>query len=273
MIKNIIRYFMERNAKFENFVRSCQDRARLRKISHYKQKILNERDILYLMDIAKIHDKTFSPYKNCNVGKDIAIVATGPSLNKYKPLKNVITIGLNKALFCDKIELNYIFMQDYAVIKNYINELADEKYKKITKFFGIAPEVWMDTGKSLTECVIPEQIVLKCGARQYFQHCKEYMTPKFYKDIECNYIECAGSVVFAAMQFALYTNPKRIYIVGCDCTWGHFDENKGTIRKNHTLIRNWKELKKFRDIYYPETEIISVNPVGLRGLFIDLDQD
>ena len=37
-------------------------------------------------------------------------------------------------------------------------------------------------------------------------------------------------------------------------------------------VEFWKELQKFAQTYYPETEIISVNPVGLRGIFTDLDQ-
>ena len=29
-------------------------------------------------------------------------------------------------------------------------------------------------------------------------------------------------------------------------------------------------MKKFAEVYYPETEIISVNPIGLKGLFRDV---
>ena len=75
------------------------------------------------------------------------------------------------------------------------------------------------------------------------------------------------------MQFALFTNPKRIYIVGCDCSSGYFNEETKEIKPNKMLVKSWKELKKFVEIYYPETEIISVNPVGLKGLFKDLYQD
>ena len=36
--------------------------------------------------VTKIHKTTFSEYKNKYNGKDIAIIATGPSLNKYMPI-------------------------------------------------------------------------------------------------------------------------------------------------------------------------------------------
>jgi hypothetical protein len=38
------------------------------------------------------------------------------------------------------------------------------------------------------------------------------------------------------------------------------------------IYEGWKDLKKFAQIYYPDTEIISINPVGLKGLFTDVYQ-
>lgn len=35
-------------------------------------------------------------------------------------------------------------------------------------------------------------------------------------------------------------------------------------------VKDWCSLKKFLEIFYPDIEIISVNPVGLRGLFKDV---
>ena len=39
-----------------------------------------------------------------------------------------------------------------------------------------------------------------------------------------------------------------------------------------TLVEPWKRLKLFANKLYPGTEIISVNPVGLKGLFKDIYQ-
>jgi hypothetical protein len=84
-----------------------------------------------------------------------------------------------------------------------------------------------------------------------------------------------GGTVFSALQFALFTGPKKIYLVGCDCTTqGYFEKaEKGAkqvlLEKTEYL---WHEVKAFADQYYPNTKIISVNPVTLRGLFTDLDQ-
>ena len=80
-----------------------------------------------------------------------------------------------------------------------------------------------------------------------------------------------NSVSFSAMQFILWTNPNKIYLVGCDCSSGYFDKTKSTTSMNK-LIGNWIMLKKFAETYYPDTKIISVNPVGLKGVFTDLYQ-
>ena len=44
-------------------------------------------------------------------------------------------------------------------------------------------------------------------------------------------------------------------------------KNKYNLNK---MLTGYKKLKKFIDIYYPDIEIISVNPVGLKGLFKDV---
>lgn len=79
-------------------------------------------------------------------------------------------------------------------------------------------------------------------------------------------------MAFPAIQFALWTNPKTIYLVGCDCSSGHYD-GSGSESNLEYLIEPWKKLKKFRDIWYPLTKIVSVNPVGLKGIFEDLYQE
>ena len=82
------------------------------------------------------------------------------------------------------------------------------------------------------------------------------------------------STIFVPIQFALWTNPRRLFLVGCDCSHGgHFyttaQNNELCIDK---IYEGYLNLKKFAARYYPQTEIISVNPVGLKGLFKDWNQ-
>ena len=221
--------------------------------------------------VAMTHQETFGPYKNIHFGEDIAIIATGPSLNKYKPLENVINIWMNKAFLNNKINLNYYFSQDYFANNSYINQISENK--NVKKFFGqlsVTPFGCKEINYG--DAIMPESLILKHKAKKYFTYAKWPITPLFFNpDIDKSWLSDGGSVVFSAMQFALFTNPKRIYLVGCDCSSGYFDGKAGADVSH--LVKSWKELKKFAETYYPETEIISVNPVGLKGLFKDLYQD
>lgn len=221
--------------------------------------------------VTMTHQETFGPYKNKHFGEDVAIIATGPSLNKYKPLDNVINIGMNKAFFADNINLSYYFSFDHIANKDYIEKIAE--YKDITKFYGqLQPSYFCLKEIKAGKGIMPESIILKHNAKKFYIYGKWPLTPLFIKpDIDKTWLVDGGSVVFSAMQFALFTNPKRIYLVGCDCSSGYFDGKTGADASH--LVKSWKELKKFAEIYYPDTEIISVNPVGLKGMFKDLYQD
>lgn len=221
--------------------------------------------------VSKTHEKTFGKYKNKHYGQDIVLIATGPSLNKFHPLCNTINIGVNKAIFYDKIKFDYFFAIDYYATKSYINEL--EKYPNIKKFYGVAPKTPFGYKRwENSKLIIPESLILKHQANKFFTYQKiPYLPISFNTDIDKTWLVDGGSCIFSAMQFALFTNPKRIYLVGCDCSSGYFDGKAGA-NASH-LVKSWKELKKFAEIYYPDTEIISVNPVGLKGMFKDLYQD
>lgn len=224
--------------------------------------------------VANVHKETFGKYKNFYNGKEIAIIATGPTLNSYKPIENIVNIGVNSAIKTDKVKLEYLFINDYTGLKKCQEDI--EKHPEVKKFYGKLPE----RAYGLKECsarktIIPESVILKHNASKYFLYFKVPKNPTYFNtDIDSTWMVDGGSVAISAVQFALFTNPKRIYLVGCDCSNGYFDANKPKkIKTNNIYTQSWKELKEFADLYYPDTEIVSVNPVGLRGLFTDLDQD
>ena len=234
------------------------------------------RDHIYIAQanaVSILHQKTFGSYKNCYNDKEIAIIATGPSLKKYIPIDSVINIGVNKALLYNKVNLDYFFAIDYNATKDYIENVLN--YPNLKCFYAsiLLTKFTLKELVSDGKYLIPESVINRHNAGKFYIYSKyplkDYpLTP----DIDINWLAIGCSCIFPAMQFALFTNPKRIYLVGCDCTSGHYDENHFKIKQNKVLIRAWQELKKFADIYYPETEIISVNPVGLKGLFKDMYQ-
>jgi hypothetical protein len=88
-----------------------------------------------------------------------------------------------------------------------------------------------------------------------------------------------GSVVFSALQFALWLNPRKLYLVGCDCSHGGYFYKDGNAENKNSntleidrVVQGYIWFKKFAQRYYPETELVSINPVGLRGIFLDCDQ-
>ncbi len=89
-------------------------------------------------------------------------------------------------------------------------------------------------------------------------------TGYFSEDIS-KYAMLAHSIVFPALQFILYTGISKLYIVGCDGGW-----TLGPIQSgDKVLINLWREFKCFAESYYKDVDIISINPVSLKGWFED----
>ena len=225
------------------------------------------------LNVCMTHMETFGKYKGIYSGKDVAIIATGPSLNDYKPIDGVINIGVNKAFAVDKINLDYIFIQDYVAMKDHIENLVNSKFDNVKKFYGVVPvHLYGNKLRKFEQNIIPESVILRHKASKFFVYTTENPNNmNFCVDIHRSWFRDTGTIAMSAMQFALFTNPRRIYLVGCDCSSGHFDSKKDGVKATH-LVKIWKAMKHFADLYYPETEIISVNPVGLKGVFKDLMQ-
>lgn len=220
------------------------------------------------LSTALMHQKTFLPFKAIHSGQDIVIVATGPSLNDFRPMDNMIYIGVNNSFLNEALALDYLFAQDYQAVAPYVEKMNAYRPQKCIKFYGLTTE--FDSGFNR---VIPESHAIAAKAHRYRTDWEDIssFSPDFAYDISAQSLGCFGSVVFPAIQFALWTNPKRIFLVGCDCSdKGHFCKRSTTFAQ--CLIPAWQKLKEFAAVYYPGTEIISVNPVGLRGIFTDLDQ-
>jgi hypothetical protein len=214
-----------------------------------------------------LHQQTFPQFKGINKGKDVVIIATGPSLTHFKPIDGAVYIGVNRAVQYDKVHYDYYFIQDYSgPTPQYIDEVC--QYSDCVKFIGLTTE---DTAPERT---IPEEY--RCGKnifayRTDWENIKNFKN-RFSYDLATTALGCGGTVVLPALQFALWTHPKRIYLVGCDTTTaGYFDNhiNKANFLNTEKLKGKYKEMKAFAHQYYPDVEIISINPVGLKGIFKD----
>jgi len=222
---------------------------------------------------AVLHQKVFPQFRNIYQGKEVAVFACGPSVKAYQPIKDVVKIGINRSIQMPGIELDYFFLVDggRAFSREEMHRFNTYRGDLCKKFYGCQND---EHGNG--ELFVSVQDELEAKA---FRFCVDNFPIRgrpyaFATDLGTQPLVAPGSSVFAAIQFALWTNPKRIYLIGCDCTQsGHFySAEKNCDLMTDVIIRGYHALKKFAESRYPETEIVSVNPVGLRGLFRDWDQ-
>lgn len=237
------------------------------------QKIKEMQAVLYDMqksniEASALHPKTFGPYKNINYGKDVVIVGCGPTVQFYDMKKNAVHIGVNRAFKSEFINLDYLFVQDFmgedmALADNYNKETCKKFYAIISDFRlkQVFPKIKR----------IPLSNVINANASTYIL--KHDIYQQYPYDISVNPITDIGGTTFSAIQFAFYTNPKKIYLVGCDCSYGHFhSESAHGLGSDLTgQMPFWKILENYyKNHRNKDIEIISINPVGLKGMFKDV---
>lgn len=235
-------------------------------------KVIYPRCINYFCEInsvASVNYNAFNDYKDVNIGKDVVVIGAGPTLNSYIPMPSAIHIGVNSTYKRNgDLKFDYFFLQDYGqdyesnvLVKATISAL---NAMKCTLFYGVPIDSRMKV------YTIP--MGLTTNARQYYVMDSRHR--EICADIRYFPLMDYNSVIFSAIQFALFTNPKRIYLVGCDVSdHGHFD-NSMKMRKDglFNILYGYRCLKDFAEKHYPDTEIISINPIGLKGLFTDIYQ-
>ena len=239
----------------------------LRPILHkylYEINRLNQENI----STAIMHQKSFPQFKNINAGKDVVIVACGPTAADYTPIPNAVHIGVNRAFKLTNIKLNYLFIHDTGKNMEMLGELPTTEQYPCTRFYGTSNEPDAET------ITFPESHTIKDKSFRYRTDRIDWTgvcNSAFRYDISTQPLADFGSVVFPALQFALWTNPCRIFLVGCDCSLnGHFhaDTVKQWLPLDQMLL-GYNEFKRHARKFYPDTEIISINPVGLKGIFKD----
>ncbi len=220
----------------------------------------------YNLSISTLHQHTFARFKNLHQGQDIVVLATGPTAARYQPLDGAIHIGLNRAFDIAPVALDYAFLIDHGgSTHEFIDGLNRYNPDSCTKFYGI-----IDL-KRPSAHYVPEGVAIKANALRFYSDTTAggVGSKRMKYDILNNILSDFGSVVFSALQFALWTNPRRIYLVGCDCTRSGYTYDfdfKNRLEVSN-VIKGYREFKRFAARYYPDTEIVSINPVGLKGLF------
>lgn len=229
-------------------------------------------DMQVLSKVPFVH-KYLLKYKNCNIGKDVILFAGGPTVKYYNnEIKQAKKCGVN-GIFNYIDDLDYLFIEDLFLWDVSQNKLSDEyRGNNCEKFYGILPKRRLDIlnfRRSFTDRIPCENIYN--GSANVFL-IEDVFGGNWATDIDIEPLGDFGGSVFSALQFIAYTNPKRIYLCGNDCSQApniYLEEDAK--RSDHALkINSYILFKEFINRMYPSIEVISINPVGLRGIFDDV---
>lgn len=228
------------------------------------------REAFSALEVSKLHSKVFPQFKHCNVGKNITIIGCGPSIQYYNNEANYLNLALNKAILLDNINYEYIFSFDSNILKTCPGYIEIIKQKKGIKFIGkfLSPEF----GYNFPEIKNEEEnnIYRYYAAKRHGMPSLKRFEYELHNDLTTYPLPDFYSISFAALHFALWTYPDKIYLVGLDTApVGNLFDGP-TSYHYKMMIEGYKKFKEFTKMYYPETEIISINPIGLKGLFKDV---
>ena len=209
-------------------------------------------------------NKHLEKFKNIHNGKTGILFATGPSIKNYKSIEksdNFIKFGVNTIYNYPEIvkELDYYFYGSHYYIDSGHRENIEKvcSLKNITSFASAYEEG--RSHKDINRGNITPERAIEIGSIPF-----ENNLSTFTNDI-ANYCTLGHSIVFPTIQFMLYMGITKIYLVGCD---GGF--TSGVDSYDPHLLYWWKKCKDFMDNNYSNVEIISVNPVSLKDVFIDI---
>lgn len=236
--------------------------------------IVSAQDALAMQhEIAATNTAAFDEYKDAFRGRDVVVVASGATLEYYDPIPDAVHIGVNSVIRNDRIPHDIHFAQDFGggggfehVLKLYDDGGVPPECKLFFGLLAHAPNGQMEPSESITA---------RLGATRYFVN--PGITRIIQRDIRFHPLMDFYTVVFPALHFALFTNPRRVYLAGCDASYfGYFDGTPqiGSEEQIREYLANrligYRRVREFARTWYTETEIISVNPVNLAGLFTDV---
>lgn len=257
------------------FIFNKEKRAAFREkyIEILHPEIAQRRTFQKCLTILQTHEESFKDFKNIYSGRDVVVVAGGPSAKQYTtpPSQDAIHICVNAAYRSVYKDFDYLFFQDgwnRPEMVEEVNNYSNKSNKKCIKFYGVIDE----KRYGVNDATISQSAANSANARRYFV--TQGKMVDWAWNITSQPLADYGSVVFPAIQFALWTNPKRLFLVGCDCTNSGYAYGQSSNKLNvDNVVKGYQDMKLFVKKWYPKTEIISINPIGLKGLFTDQYQE
>lgn len=197
-----------------------------------------------------IEKNGLTKFKNIHKGERCFIIATGPSLTEadYLKLKNEVTIGVNGLCLWfehEKKETTYFVISDEDVFKR-VNGALERTNN--TEIF-VSERVKKANIVSARYHVFPVDLWNRFVMKE--------KNKRFSNDISiCSYDE--ETVVFHAMQLAVYMGIEEIYLLGTDCNYNQekvyavdhgklADKNLGNkMLSSYNVVKNFEREYGFR---------------------------
>jgi len=240
-------------------------------------------------------NKPLEQFKDIHLGKDGVILNPGPSLKyfQFEDLKKIsddyVAYGHKGVSHSDAVmaELTYYQIGDGHVERPDRFREVHARYPEMQTF---ASAYGCGEYKNRFSAETVEQVkkmnTLPIDTGNFY---------RFEKNIAL-YPMVNHFCGLSACQFLLYTGVRKIYLVGTDSTValdnekygghstvfaaehsqftepvaGYFFSNEWSSRPEPHFLQWWIDFKEHVAEEYPDVEIISINPVGLKGIFEDL---
>ncbi len=230
------------------------------------------------MNIVETYHSQILKYKNKHQGETCYIFGSGPSLNKFKIQEPGLFLGCNHVIKSKYIKDNlkyYFFGHGYTIYNNDNCTIGNHKKEvddlgnHIEKFCMVSRDNDFSIHNFTEESIKQLKNINSIP-------CDMNLNTLYYNLEKNPFLN--HSIIFPTIQFALYSGFTKIYLVGCDCNLYRqdssrkyfFDNNVHNNRIDYNNIKWWKGIYNFKNKFYKNTEIISINPVGLKGL---MDKD
>ena len=203
----------------------------------YSRMIDKNLEKLGLDIVGKNRNSNLIRFEGLHKNKEIVICGAGKSLDYLEYSDDKIYIALNSALKESRVKFDYHFIQDLPKEKDLLDYYLEYE---CCKLYG---EIRFHKHSHLA---IPDNISKMAGAIKYELKptIYDYRVGGFEFNLSENALSDAQSVLFSALQFAVYTGSKKISLIGVDFSSQNFGSNPNPNTYAPNVINNLMSFKQ-----------------------------
>lgn len=227
----------------------------------------------YTAKKSSVNNEQLGRYKNAYEGRTCIICGAGESLDSIKLQRNeYVYIALNRALFYEKIHFDMLFMQDEPSGGNY--SLKDFNEYDCEKFYGIItnPRIKVkglgDVNRKFDN-VKGSVVRYELSSRLFDNKLDE-----FEWSLDHMVVQDAQSVLFSALQFAVFSGFSRIGLCGVEFSSTNYSGANNESRYVSCVVENLIEFKRQFTEQFPDRQLFFIDTTNayLQTRFEEIDE-